>query len=458
MSFDFDLFVIGGGSGGVRAARIAAGTHGAKVALAEEYRMGGTCVIRGCVPKKLMVFASEYPGMVEDARAYGWDASIGRFDWRQFRTALEVELARLEAAYRSGLAGAGVTVFDSRAVLTDAHTVQLADGRSVTAKHILIATGGAPFVPDIPGRALAITSNEVFGLDALPARVLVVGGGYIASEFACILNGLGCKVAQYYRGAQILRGFDDEARGHVAEAMRDTGVGVHCGTDVMRLEQVAGGIRAVATDGSDREFDAVLYATGRTPNSNGLGLEDLGVQLGRRGQIVVDAYSQTAVPSIFAVGDVTDRINLTPVAIREGHAFADTIFGGQRRCVDHSLFASAVFTQPEMGTIGLTEEAARDLEPIEVYATAFRPMQTAFAGRAGRVLMKLIVSVETRKVLGCHIVAPGAAEMIQLVGIAVTMGATKEQFDATIAVHPTMAEELVTMRTPRPRMVQGGRP
>jgi glutathione reductase (NADPH) len=446
--FDYDLFVIGGGSGGVRAARISSGTHGAKVALAEEFRMGGTCVIRGCVPKKLMVYASEYPGMVEQARSYGWDATIGGFDWTAFRTKLEAELTRLENAYRGGLTGAGVTIFDSRAVVVDPHTVRLADGRTHSAKHILIATGGAPFVPDIPGRDLAITSNEIFQMAALPARVLVVGGGYIASEFACILNGLGCKVAQYYRGAQILRGFDDEARGHVAQSMRENGVDIHCGTDVMRLEHTSDGIKAVATDGSDRIFDAVLYATGRTPNSKGLGLEDLGVKLGRSAEIIVDAYSQTGVPSIFAVGDVTDRINLTPVAIREGHAFADTIFGGQRRSVDHSLFASAVFTQPEIGTIGLSEEAARDQEPIEVYATAFRPMQSAFAGQSDRVLMKLIVSQASRKILGCHIVAPGAGEMIQMAAIAITMGATKEQFDATIAVHPTMAEELVTMRSP----------
>ncbi|SEN45545.1 NADPH-glutathione reductase [Pseudorhodobacter antarcticus] len=447
-AFDYDLFVIGGGSGGVRAARTSSGTHGAKVALAEEFRMGGTCVIRGCVPKKLMVYASEYPGMVEQARSYGWDATIGGFDWTAFRTKLEAELTRLENAYRGGLTGAGVTIFDSRAVVVDPHTVRLADGSTHSAKHILIATGGAPFVPDIPGRDLAITSNEIFQMAALPARVLVVGGGYIASEFACILNGLGCKVAQYYRGAQILRGFDDEARGHVAQSMRENGVDIHCGTDVMRLEHTSDGIKAVATDGSDRIFDAVLYATGRTPNSKGLGLEDLGVKLGRSAEIIVDGYSQTGVPSIFAVGDVTDRINLTPVAIREGHAFADTIFGGQRRSVDHSLFASAVFTQPEIGTIGLSEEAARDQEPIEVYATAFRPMQSAFAGQSDRVLMKLIVSQASRKILGCHIVAPGAGEMIQMAAIAITMGATKEQFDATIAVHPTMAEELVTMRSP----------
>ena len=446
--FDYDLFVIGGGSGGVRAARIAAGTHGAKVALAEEYRMGGTCVIRGCVPKKLMVYASEYPGMVEDARAYGWKVKIGAFDWSVFRGKLDAELTRLETAYRSGLSGAGVTVFDSRAEFVDAHTVKLADGKTVSAKHILIATGGIPFVPEFPGRELAITSNEIFNLDALPKRVLVVGGGYIASEFACILNGLGCKVAQYYRGAQILRGFDDEARGQVAQSMDEAGVDIRCGTAVMRLESQPDGIRVVATDGSEDTFDVVLYATGRTPNTHGLGLEKVGVELGRDGQIVVDAYSQTAVPSIFAVGDVTDRINLTPVAIREGHAFADTIFGGQRRSVDHSLYASAVFTQPEIGTIGLTEEAARAQEPIEIYSSAFRPMQSLFAGRADRALMKLIVSQASRKILGCHIVAPGAAEMIQLAAVAITMGATKEQFDATIAVHPTMAEELVTMRSP----------
>tara|TARA_R110002096_G_scaffold273496_9_gene467410 strand:+ start:2324 stop:3682 length:1359 start_codon:yes stop_codon:yes gene_type:complete len=451
VAFDFDLFVVGGGSGGVRAARIAAGTHGAKVALAEEYRMGGTCVIRGCVPKKLMVFASEYPGLVADARAYGWDAQIGAFDWGVFRAKLDGELDRLEAAYRGGLSGAGVTTYDQRAVLTDAHGVQLADGQRFTAKHILVATGGAPFVPEVPGRDLAITSNEIFKIDTLPRRVLVVGGGYIASEFACILNGLGCDVAQYYRGAQILRGFDDEARGHVANEMIENGVAIHCGTDVIALEKTAGGIKATSTDGHDREFDAVLYATGRKPNSTGLGLEALGVAFGRGGQIEVDEYSQTAVPSVFAVGDVTDRINLTPVAIREGHAFADTVFGGTPRKVDHSLFASAVFTQPEMGTIGLSEEMAREQEPIEVYSAAFRPMQSSFAGHGNRVLMKLIVSAASRKVLGCHIVAPGAGEMIQLVAIAIQMGATKEQFDATIAVHPTMAEELVTMRTPSRR-------
>ena len=446
--FDYDLFVIGGGSGGVRAARIAAAEGGAKVGLAEESRMGGTCVIRGCVPKKLMVFASAFPEAVEDARAYGWDASVAAFDWTRFRTALEAELTRLENAYRNTLQNAGVVIHDARAVVVDPHTIELADGTRLTTKHILIATGGWPFVPDIPGRELAITSNEIFHLPALPKRALVVGGGYIASEFACILHGLGVEVAQYYRGAQILRGFDDEARGHVANAMQARGIDIHCGTDVLRLEKTATGICAVATDGTEREFDLVLYATGRKPNAKGLGLEALGVEFGRNGQIVVDEWSQTAVPSIFAVGDVTDRVNLTPVAIREGHAFADTVFRGVPTRFDHGLIPSAVFTQPELGSVGLSEEAARAQEEIEVYAATFRPMKTLFAGRQDRVLMKLIVSVATRRVLGCHIVAPDAGEMIQLAAIAIGMGATKEDFDRTLAVHPTMAEELVTMRKP----------
>ncbi|WP_103256643.1 glutathione-disulfide reductase [Tabrizicola aquatica] len=448
MSFDYDLFVIGGGSGGVRAARIASGEYGAKVGLAEESRMGGTCVIRGCVPKKLMVFASAFPDAIEEAQAYGWDVQAGAFDWTRFRTRLEAELDRLEGAYRNTLTNAGVTIHDERAVIVDAHRVRLASGQEVTAKHILVATGGWPFVPDIPGKELAITSNEMFHLPALPKRALVVGGGYIASEFACILHGLGVKVSQFYRGAQILRGFDEEARGHVANAMRARGIDIHCGTDVMRLEKTASGIRAVATDGTEREFDLVLYATGRRPNTTGLGLEGLGLTLGRHGEIPVDRFSQTAVPSVYAVGDVTGRINLTPVAIREGHAFADTVFGAKPTAFDHGLVASAVFTQPELGSVGLSEEAAREQEPIEVYATAFRPMKTLFAGKQDRVLMKLIVSQATRKVLGCHIVAAEAGELIQLAAVAIGMGATKEDFDRTVAVHPTMAEELVTMRKP----------
>ncbi|OYU40489.1 MAG: glutathione-disulfide reductase [Pseudorhodobacter sp. PARRP1] len=446
--FDYDLFVIGGGSGGVRAARIASAEGGAKVALAEESRMGGTCVIRGCVPKKLMVFASEYPEDVQDARAYGWDVTLGAFDWGRFRGTLDRELDRLEGAYRSTLMNAGVTIYDTRAVVVDPHRVRLASGQEFSVKHILIATGGRPFVPDVPGAEMAVTSNEMFHLDALPKRALVVGGGYIASEFACILHGLGVKVTMMYRGASILRGFDDEARGLVSAAMVARGIDILCGVDVARLEQGADGILAHGTDGMAREVDLVMYATGRKPNSGGLGLEALGVEIGARGQVVVDAWSQTAVPSIYAVGDVTDRINLTPVAIREGHAFADTVFRGVPTKADHELVASAVFTQPELGSVGLSEEAAKGKGPIEIFSASFRPMKSLFAGRQDRVLMKLVVDQATQKVLGCHIVGPGAGEMIQLAAIAVKMGATKADFDRTVAVHPTVSEELVTMRKP----------
>ncbi|WP_415182258.1 glutathione-disulfide reductase [Phaeovulum sp.] len=449
MTFDVDLFVIGGGSGGVRAARIAAGEHGARVALAEEYRMGGTCVIRGCVPKKLMVYASSYLGAFEEARAYGWNVQTPTFDWMTFRHRLDAELDRLEAAYRSGLAGAGVRVHDCRATLEDAHTVRLATGETVRAKHILLATGGRPFVPDLPGAEHVLTSNDIFKLDALPKTVLVVGGGFIACEFASILNGLGVKVTQFYRGTQILRGFDHEARDRVADQIIASGVSLKCGTDVSAMTKTPQGIRVISTDGAETNYEAVVYATGRVPNTQAMGLEKVGLAPGPRGEICVDGWSQTAVPSIYAVGDVTDRINLTPVAIREGHAFADTIFGARPRKVDHDLVASAVFTHPfELGTIGLTEEDARAAGPIEVYATSFKPMRAAFAGNGQKVMMKLIVCAETRRVLGCHIVAPEAGEMIQLAAIAIKMGATKEDFDRTCAVHPTMAEELVTLRKP----------
>ncbi|WP_050602649.1 glutathione-disulfide reductase [Ruegeria sp. 6PALISEP08] len=448
MSFDYDLFVIGGGSGGVRAARVAAGETGAKVALAEEDRYGGTCVIRGCVPKKLMVFASEYSGMVGDAKAYGWDIQPGAFNWNIFHSKLVTELDRLEGIYRNILKNNGVESFDQRARLVDAHTVELTDGTRKTAKHILIATGGRPVVPEFPGSDLAITSNEIFHLDKLPQNILIVGGGYIASEFAGIMNGLGVKTTQFYRGAQILRGFDEEARGLICEEMRQNGIDVRLGTNVLEMTKDGDQIRVKATDGTEDRFDVVMYATGRAPNADNLGLEDLGVERGRKGEIIVNGYSQTAVPSIYAIGDVTDRVNLTPVAIREGMAFVETVFKGNPTPVDHELIPTAIFTQPEFGTVGLSEEEAAAQEPIEVYATSFKPMQKAFAGGTQRVLMKLLVSQATRKVLGCHIVAPGAGEMIQLAGIAVKMGATKEDFDRTVAVHPVMAEELVTMRQP----------
>ena len=444
--FDYDLFVIGGGSGGVRAARMAAQT-GARVALAEEYRLGGTCVIRGCVPKKLMVFASEYREMVSDARAYGWDIADGAFDWGRFRGQLDAELDRLEGVYRRLLDGSEVTVHGGRARVTGPHEVCVAD-TTVSAKHILVATGGRPALPEMENADLGITSNDIFKLDALPESILIVGGGYIACEFACILHGLGVEVTQFYRGAQILRGFDGEARGLVAEEMRQRGVDLHLGTNVIGMTPEGTGVRVKATNGSERVFDKVMFATGRTPNTDGLGLDEAGVELGRRGEVVVDEYSQTRVPSIHAIGDVTDRVQLTPVAIREGMAFADTVFRGQPTPVDHALIPSAIFTQPEMGTVGLSEEEAREAGPIEVYCTSFKPMNTAFAGRPDRVLMKLVVCAETRRVLGCHIVSPGAGEMIQLAGIAVKMGATKEDFDRTVAVHPTVSEELVTMRVP----------
>ncbi len=446
--FDFDLFVIGGGSGGVRAARVAAQEPNVKVGLAEEDRYGGTCVIRGCVPKKLMVFASEYSDAVEDAAAYGWDLQHGPFDWSRFKTRLHAELDRLEGVYRNLLAGSGVTTFDARARLVDAHTVQLSTGQTLRAKHILVATGGRPVRPDIANADLGIVSDDIFHLAALPKSILIIGGGYIACEFACILNGLGVKVTQYYRGDQILRGFDNEARALIAKEMRAKGIDLQLGTNIDQMTGQRGAIDVVSTCGGQAQFEQVLFATGRVPNSDDLGLGDLGVSLAKGGAIQVDEYSQTGVPSIFAIGDVTDRVNLTPVAIREAMAFVETVFKGNRVPVDHDLIPSAVFTQPEMGTVGLSEEAAREKGPIEVYATTFKPMQTAFAGRTDQVLMKLVVCANTRRVLGCHIVAPNAGEMIQLAGIAVKMGATKEDFDRTVAVHPTMSEEIVTMKTP----------
>ncbi len=449
MSFDYDLFVIGGGSGGVRAARIAAGEHGAKVALAEEYRMGGTCVIRGCVPKKLMVYAAGYGAALDEARAYGWNVSSEGFDWPRFRARLDAELDRLEAAYVRTAEGAGVTLYHQRAVLEDAHTVRLADGTLKRARHILIATGGRPHVPEVYEGIGAMTSNEVFKMDTLPGSILIIGGGFIACEFAGVLQGLGVAVTQFYRGGQILRGFDDDLRHRVATEMIAQGVDLRLDTDIVSLDRLPGGrFAAVDTHGNRQEFDRVLFATGRWPNTHGLGLDKAGVEVTRHGAITVDEWSQTNVPSIFAVGDVTSRIQLTPVAIREGHAFADTVFGATPAKADHAMVPSAVFTRPEAGTVGLTEEAARQQGPIKVYMTEFRPMQTVFAGSDTRSLMKLVVCADTDRVLGCHIVAPGAAEMIQLAAVALKMGATKADFDRTVAVHPTMAEEIVLLRKP----------
>jgi glutathione reductase (NADPH) len=449
MSFDFDLFVIGGGSGGVRAARVAA-EAGARVGLAEEYRYGGTCVIRGCVPKKLMVYASAFDSAFRDAAGYGWTVGQPSFDWPTFIAAKDAEISRLESVYHDGLRRAGVELFAARATVRDPHRVRLATGAEYSAKHLLIATGARPVLPDIPGAELGITSNEMFQLAEQPKRMVVVGGGYVACEFAGIMNGLGTRVTMLYRGDQILRGFDDDVRDHVAEAMRARGVVIEIQRDVARVDRADGELQVTLDNGETHRCEQVLFATGRNPHTAGLGLEELGVGIAANGAVQVDAWSQTRVPSIFAVGDVTDRAALTPVAIHEGQAFADTVFGAAAAKPDHRLIPTAVFTQPEVGTVGATEAEARSEGPVEVYRSDFRPMLYTMSGRAERMLMKLVVAADSRRVLGVHVVGQGAAELVQLAAIALKMGATKEDFDRTMAVHPTAAEELVTMRSPAP--------
>ena len=446
-SFDFDLFVIGAGSGGVRAARIAA-KHGAKVAIAEEYRVGGTCVIRGCVPKKLLVYASRFAEEFEDAVGFGWTTKGVSFDWATLIENKDKEIDRLNAAYIRNLEASGAQLIMERATLVDKNTVALASGRKITAKYILIATGAAPFIPrHMPGHELAITSNEAFHLERLPRRMVIVGGGYIAVEFAGIFNNLGVETVLLYRGDQILRGFDDDLRNHLAEEMKKKGIEILTKSDVDKIERSGDGVRVTLCDGSLIGAGQIMFATGRIPNSLNLGLEEAGVKLNQHGAVQVNEFSQSTVDNIYAVGDVTNRVNLTPVAIREGHAFADTVFGNKPRSVDHSLVPSAVFSQPELGTVGLTEAQARKAHAkIDIYKTSFRPMKHTLSGRDERVLMKLVVDGETDKVLGCHIAGEGAGEMAQLLGIALTCGATKAQFDATLAVHPTASEELVTMR------------
>ncbi len=445
VAFDFDLFVIGGGSGGVRAARLAA-LSGAKVGIAEEDRFGGTCVIRGCVPKKLMVYAAGFREMFADAEAFGWTVGPQSFDWKRFIAAKDVEIARLEKGYRARLDKAGVRVFHTRARLVDAHRVLLATSEEFAAKHILVATGGHPFRPEFPGADLAITSNEIFHLPDLPNRILIMGGGYIACEFACILHGMGSAVTQIYRGGQILRGFDGDVRELVAGEMKIKGIDLRHKVDVVSIVKGSGGLMVALTDGGIVEVDCVMLATGRVPNTSGMGLAEAGVVLGKRGEVVVDQWAQSNVPSIFAVGDVTDRLALTPVAIREAMAFVSTVFDGMPVAMDHADVPTAVFTRPEIGTVGLSEETARELGEVVTYKSSFRPMYSDFAGRKDRMLMKLVVDKSSRRVLGCHIVGPSAADMIQLVGIAVKMRATKEDFDRVVALHPTAAEELVTMR------------
>ncbi|MEM6711342.1 MAG: glutathione-disulfide reductase [Pseudomonadota bacterium] len=454
-AFDYDLFVIGGGSGGVRAARIAS-QHGARVALAEEYRYGGTCVIRGCVPKKLLVYASHFPEVFEDAAGFGWTVGETSFDWSVLNAHRDAELDRLEGIYRSNLEKAGVTLFDDRAEIESSQAVRLkSDGRIIKAKTILIAVGATPAADEeLPGKEHVITSNEVFHLDALPQSIVIAGAGYIALEFAGIFNGLGVDTTVIYRGANILRGFDDDLRNHLRDEMQKKGVkfvfnDVFRG--IMRLDD--GKLCGRTMSGEDLIAEQIMFAIGRRANTDGLGLEKAGIELRKNGSIPVSADSQTSCASIFAVGDVTNRANLTPVAIREGHAFADSVFGNSPRTVDHSIIPTAVFSQPELGTVGMTEDEARAECPnLDIYKTSFRAMKHAFPGRDERMLMKIIVNADTDKVLGVHLCGDGAGELIQAIGIAVGMGATKADFDRTIAVHPTAAEELVTMRSPTERI------
>jgi len=445
---DLDLFVIGAGSGGVRAARIAAG-YGARAMIAEEYRVGGTCVIRGCVPKKLLVYASRFADDFEDAQGYGWAVDPPSFDWSRLIANKDREIARLELAYTTNLERARVKLVKSRAVLEDAHTVHLlATGERVRAKHILIATGAQPHLgAKIAGLEHVISSNEAFHLNELPKRILIQGGGYIAVEFAGIFNGLGSQVTLVYRGENILRGFDDDVREHLRMEMERRGIRIVTRQTVDAVEKTDHGYCVELSNRDSFVVDRVMFATGRKPNVSGFGLEALGVKLADNGGIAVDNFSRTSLPHICAVGDVTNRINLTPVAIREGHAFADTVFGNKPTAVDHADVPTAVFSEPEVGVVGLTEGQARErLAMVDIYKTSFRPMKMTLAGRDTRAFFKLVVDGASDRVVGCHIIGPDAGEMIQLVGIAVKMKAMKADFDATMAVHPTAAEELVTLR------------
>src|SRR5580658_868892 len=445
---DVDLFIVGGGSGGVRAARVAA-EHGARVMLAEEYRLGGTCVIRGCIPKKLFVYASRFHGEFEDAAGFGWTVPQASFNWATLVANKDREIARLEAAYGATLEKAGVQVVKSRAVLTDAHTVQLATGERLRAAHILVSTGAAPSYGDpIPGIEHAISSNEAFQLPDFPRRVVIQGGGYIAVEFAGIFAGLGAHVTLVYRGENILRGFDDDVRQHLRADMEKRGIRVVTGRTITAIEQTGAHYSVQLSSGNHIPADKVMFATGRAPNVAKLGLKEAGVEIAKNGGIAVDEFSRTTAQNIYAVGDVTNRINLTPVAIREGHAFADTVFGGKPTIVDHANVPTAVFSEPEVGAVGLTEAQARaQLAQTDVYKSMFKPLKATLSGRDTTVLLKLIVDGQTNRVVGCHIVGEGAAEMVQLAAVAIKMRATKADFDATMALHPTIAEELVTMRT-----------
>lgn len=444
--FDFDIFVIGAGSGGVRASRIASGL-GARVGICEDSRVGGTCVIRGCVPKKLLVYAAHYREDLEDSRSYGWEVPERRFDWGRLIANKDREIDRLNGVYISMLEKAGATLFQERGVIEDAHTVRVGE-RRMTARHILIATGGHPVRPDVPGAELGITSDEAFHLERLPGRVVVVGGGYIGVEFAGIFNGLGSRVTQIYRRDRILRGFDGDIRDAVTKGMRERGVEIRTGVNVTAVRRDGEELVVELTDGTRMQADQVLFATGRVPNTAGLGCEAAGVELDDNGAVRVDAHSTSSVPSIHAVGDVTDRLALTPVALMEGQTLAQRLFGDGENDPDHGNVPSAVFSLPPVGTVGLSEEEARERGAVRIFRADFKPLRHTLTGRAERSMMKLVVDAESDVVLGCHMVGEDAPEIIQGLAVAVKAGLTKARFDATLGIHPTAGEEFVTMRKP----------
>ena len=446
--YDFDLFTIGAGSGGVRASRVAA-AHGAKVAVAEEYRVGGTCVIRGCVPKKMLVYGAHFAEDLEDAKAFGWTIEGKRFDWASLRDAVQTDVTRLEGLYGQTLGNHEVTIFKERATITGDHQITLASGQVVTARYILVATGARPHVPAFPGSEHVITSNEAFHLETLPRRILIAGGGYIANEFAGIFNEFGCKVTIANRSDTILRSYDASVRDRLLQISMVKGIAFLFHAEFESIEKRDDGTLLVKLTGQDAcEYDAVMVATGRVPNIEGLGLETVGIETGKRGEIVVDAFSKTTVDYVYAVGDVTDRVQLTPVAIREGQAFADSVFGGvEPYAVDHSCVPSAVFSHPPIAAVGMTESEARNqLGNIKVFQSDFRPMKNVVAGRNERSLYKMIVDAANDRIVGIHMIGPDAPEIMQAAAVAVKAGLTKADFDATVAIHPTMAEELVLFK------------
>ena len=445
--YDFDLFVIGAGSGGVRAARMSAGM-GAKVGIAEDWNLGGTCVNVGCVPKKLFVYASHFREEFHDAEGYGWTVGDRQFDWKTLIANKNAEISRLNGVYGRLLDNAGVELFRARATVVDAHTVDVG-GKHITAERILVATGGWPSVPDIPGKEHITTSNEVFFLEDLPKRAIVVGGGYIAVEFAGIFNGLGVETTQLYRGPLFLRGFDEDVRGFLRDEMVKKGVDLRFNANIASIEKTSDGLVATLEDGSVVETDLILYATGRHPNTKGLGLEQAGVELSKKGAIVVNEDLQTSVPSIYALGDVIDRVALTPVAIAEGMVFSHNTYKGEARKMDYRDIPTAVFSQPSIGTVGLSEQDARKkYGEVDVYRSDFKPMKHTLSGGEERTLIKMIVDRSSDRVVGFHMVGPEAGEITQGIGVAFKAGATKADFDATIGIHPTSAEEFVTMREP----------